>query len=128
MFVVGRTPGRLDGLIVVGKASYLNEVIQLAGGENIFRDATAAYPQVSLEEVISRNASVIIDIGDMGDQLAVTPEHQREVMALWQRVPSVEAVKRGRVFAIAPDQYLVPGPRVVDAARAMFKMLHPELK
>jgi len=128
MFVVGRTPGRLDGLIVAGKASYLNEVIDIAGGENVFRDASAAYPEVSLEEVIARNAGVIVDIGDMGDDVAVTPEHQREVMAVWQRVPSVEAVKRHRVFALAPDQYLVPGPRVVDAARAMFNVLHTERK
>lgn len=128
MFVVGRTPGRLDGLIVAGKASYLNEVIEIAGGENIFRDASAAYPEVSLEEVMARNAGVIVDIGDMGDEVAVSPQHQREVVALWQRVPSVEAVKHHRVFAIAPDQYLVPGPRVVDAARAMFRMLHLETK
>jgi len=128
MFVVGRTPGRLDGLIVAGKASYLNEVIEIAGGENVFRDASAAYPEVSLEEVIARNAGVIVDIGDMGDDVAVTPEHQRAVMAVWQRVPSVEAVKRHRVFALAPDQYLVPGPRVVDAARAMFNVLHTEPK
>ena len=44
MFVVGRSPNRLEGLIVVGKASYLNEVIDLAGGTNIFRDAVAGYP------------------------------------------------------------------------------------
>lgn len=128
MFVVGRTPGRLDGLIVAGKASYLNEVIEIAGGENVFRDASAAYPEVSLEEVIARNASAIVDIGDMGDDLVVSPQHQREVVALWQRVPSVEAVKHHRIFAIAPDQFLVPGPRVVEAARAMFKMLHTEPK
>jgi iron complex transport system substrate-binding protein len=128
MFVVGRTPGRLDGLIVAGKASYLNEVIDIAGGENVFRDAAAAYPEVSLEEVIARNAAVIVDIGDMGDDSIVSPEHQREVVALWQRVPSVEAVKQHRIFAIAPDQFLVPGPRVVDATRAMFKMLHTEPK
>ena len=37
MFVVGRSQGRLDGLVVVGRASFLNEVIRIAGGENIFR-------------------------------------------------------------------------------------------
>src|SRR5207248_179533 len=61
MFVVGRTPGRLDGLVIVGQASYLNEVMELAGGVNVFRDARAAYPAVSLEEVLSRNPEVIVD-------------------------------------------------------------------
>jgi len=72
MFVVGRTPNGLDGLIVVGQGSYLNEIIALAGGENVFRDAVAAYPAVSLEEVLARNPDVIVDMGDMGDTVGVT--------------------------------------------------------
>jgi iron complex transport system substrate-binding protein len=128
MFIVGRSPGRLDGLVVAGKASYLNDVIQIAGGENIFRDAMAAYPEVSLEEVIARNPEVILDMGDMSDPAGVTEEHKRAVVALWQRVPSVAAVKQRRVFAIASDIYVVPGPRVTDAARAIFDMLHPGAK
>jgi iron complex transport system substrate-binding protein len=125
MFVVGRTPNRLDGLIVVGQASYLNEVITLAGGENVFRDAVASYPGVSLEEVLARNPDVIIDMGDMADTVGVTDEHKREVTGLWERLSSVAAVKQHRVHAVASDVYVVPGPRVVDAAKSFFDMLHP---
>jgi iron complex transport system substrate-binding protein len=128
MFVIGRSPNRLDGLVVVGRASYLNEVIQLAGGENVFRDAVAAYPEVSLEEVIARNPDVIIDMGDMSDTVGVTEEHKRSVVSLWQRVSAVAAVKQHRVYPVASDIYVVPGPRVVDAAGAILKMLHPELQ
>lgn len=128
MFVVGRTPNRLDGLIVVGQASYLNEIIALAGGENVFRDAVASYPAVSLEEVLARNPDVIVDMGDMGDSVSLTAEHQREVLRLWARLSSVAAVKQHQVYAVASDAYLVPGPRVVDAAKAFLEMLHPEAK
>jgi len=128
MLVVGRTPGRLDGVIVAGRTSYLNEIIQIAGGENVFRDAQAAYPQVSLEEVIARNAQVIVDMGDMGDRAAVTPEEKRDIIELWQRLPTLRAVKQHRVFPIATGGFLVPGPRVVDAARDLFRLLHPESK
>ncbi|MCU1340119.1 MAG: Vitamin transporter, B12-binding component BtuF [Bryobacterales bacterium] len=128
MFVVGRTPNRLDGLIVVGQASYLNEIIALAGGENVFRDAVAAYPAVSLEEVLARNPDVIVDMGDMADTAGVTEEHKREVASLWERLSSVAAVKQHRVQAVASDIYVVPGPRVVDAAKAFFEMLHPEAR
>ncbi len=79
MFVVGRSPNRLDGLIVVGRASYLNEIIELAGGENVFRDAVAAYPEVSLEEVLARNPETIVDMGDMADTVGVTETHKRDV-------------------------------------------------
>jgi iron complex transport system substrate-binding protein len=128
MFVVGRTPNRLDGLIVVGQASYLNEIIALAGGENVFRDAVASYPGVSLEEVLARNPDVIVDMGDMADTVGVTEEHKRDVTSLWERVSSVAAVKQHRVYAVASDVYVVPGPRVVDAAKAFLAMLHPEAK
>jgi ABC-type Fe3+-hydroxamate transport system substrate-binding protein len=40
----------------------------------------------------------------------------------------VAAVKQHRVFAVASDVYVVPGPRVVDAAKAFLAMLHPEVK
>ena len=128
MFVIGRSPNRLDGLVVVGRDSYLNEVIQLSGGENVFRDAVAGYPQVSLEEVLARNPDVIVDMGDMSDTVAVTEQHKRDVVHLWDRVQAVSAVKHHKVFAVAADIYVVPGPRVVEAARAFLAMLHPEIQ
>lgn len=128
MFVVGRSPNRLEGLIVAAKNSYLNEVIELAGGASVFHDAAASYPAVSLEEVMARNPEVIIDMGDMSGTVNVTGEHKRAVLALWNRVPFLSAVKQHRVFAVASDIYVTPGPRVVDAARAIFEMLHPEAR
>jgi len=128
MFVEGRTPNRLDGLIVVGQASYLNKIIALAGGENVFHDAVAAYPGVSLEEVLARNPDVIVDMGDMADTVGVTEEHKRDVTSLWERLSSVAAVKQHRVYAVASDVYVIPGPRLVDAAKAFLEMLHPEAR
>jgi iron complex transport system substrate-binding protein len=127
MFVIGRSPDGLDGLVVAGRASYLNEAIEIAGGENVFRDAMAAYPAVSLEEVMARNPAVIVDMGDMADTVGVTEQHKRSVIALWDRIPTLAAVKQHRVFAVASDIYVVPGPRVVDAAKAFAEMLHPGL-
>ncbi len=37
---------------------------------------------------------------------------------------TVEAVKQHHVFAVASDIFVVPGPRVVDAAQAFLEMLH----
>jgi len=128
MFVIGRSPNRLDGLVVAGHASYLNEVIEVAGGENVFRDAVAGYPEVSLEEVMARNPEVIVDMGDMSDTVGVTEEHKRNVIALWNRIPNLAAVKQRRVFAVASDIFVVPGPRVIDAAKAFAEMLHPGVR
>lgn len=126
VFVVGRAPGRLAELVVAGKGSYLDEVMTLAGGKNIFGDTLAQYSKVSLEEVLARNPEVIVDMGEMADTVGVTDEEKRAVVALWRRYPSLAAVQNGRVFAVASDIFVVPGPRVVDAARAFARMLHPE--
>jgi iron complex transport system substrate-binding protein len=123
MFVVGRNPGQLTGLVVVGRDSYLNELIDLAGGHNIFADAPVSYPKISAEEILSRQPDVIIDMGDMADTDGVSAGHLAEVRALYSKLPQLTAVKTGRVFAVASDIYVVPGPRVVDAAREFERMI-----
>ena len=126
MFVVGRAPNRLEDLVVVGRASYLNELMQLAGGTNIFRDAVAPYPKVGLEELLARDPEVIVDMGDMANTVGVTEEHKRSVVALWNRYPTLTAVRNHRVYAVAADIYVVPGPRMVQAAGEFARILHPE--
>ena len=128
MFVVARTPGSLDGLMVAGAASYLNEIIAIAGGVNVFADARAAYPKVSLEEVLARNPDVIVDMGEMADTVGVTDAQKSKVVGLWGRMASIGAVRSRRVHAVASDIFVVPGPRVVDAAEAFFTLMHPEAK
>jgi iron complex transport system substrate-binding protein len=126
VFVVGRAPGRLAELVVAGKSSYLDEVMTIAGGNNVFRDTIAPYPKVTLEELLARNPEVIVDMGEMAQTVGVTQRDKRAVVALWTRFPALAAVKRGRVFAVASDIFVVPGPRVVEAAREFARMFHPE--
>lgn len=128
MFIVSRTPGKLESLMAVGQATYLNELIRIAGGENIFGGTQTSYPKISLEEVLARNPDVIADMGDMAETASVTAQHKKEVIDLWKRQPSLKAARSGRIFAVASDIFVVPGPRAVDAAREFVKMLHPELK
>jgi len=126
MFIVGRSPDAIEGLIAVGSASYLNELIDAAGGGNVFLESAAPYPKVSLEEVLARNPEVIADMGDMADTAGVTEEQKQRVIRLWERYPTLAAVRRNGVHAIASDIYVVPGPRMIEAAEAFARMLHPE--
>ncbi len=45
LFIVGRTPGRIEDLIAAGGSSYLSEVIEAAGGENVMHDTAVALRQ-----------------------------------------------------------------------------------
>lgn len=127
-FVIGRTPGTIENLVTLSGGSYLDEIIRIAGGVNIFADARTTYPKVTLEEVLARAPEVIIDMGDMAQTEGVTEEHKRSVVALWGRHPSIPAVKQGRVYAVASDVFVVPGPRVVEAAREFARRIHPEAR
>ncbi len=128
MFVVGRTPQRLDGIIVVGQASYLNDLIAIAGGVNVFRDAPASYPAVSLEDVLARNPDVILDMGEMGDAGDISPLQKDSALNLWKRATSLGAVRRGQVVPIGSDIFVIPGPRIVLAADRLFGTFHPGVK
>lgn len=126
VFIVGRNPGTVEGLIAVGRASYLTELMRIAGFRNAFDDTIAAYPKISLEELLARNPDVIVDMGDMAQTENVTPAQRQAVVRLWSRYPALKAVREHRVFAVADDYFMVPGPRMVEAARAFARMLAPE--
>ena len=126
IFIVGRTPGRIEDLIAAGRGSHLNELIDIAGGRNIFGDSPASYAKIGLEELIARNPEVVVDMGEMSQTVGVTEADKRAVVSLWNRHPELAAVREHRVFAVASDIFVVPGPRVVDAAREFARMLHPE--
>ncbi len=124
LFVVGRTPGKLDGMIVVGKGSFLNELIRVAGGKNVMADSPVTYPKISIEAILRLDPDVIVDMGDMAETTGVTDAHIRSVVQLWRDQSGIRAAQQGRVFAVAADIFVVPGPRVTEAAEAFSRMLH----
>jgi iron complex transport system substrate-binding protein len=124
VFIVGRSPGALEGLIAVGKGSYLNELIAIAGGVNALGSNALPYPKLSLESVLGLNPDVLVDMGEMAETTGVTEAQKEAVVALWRRRSTLKA----RVYAVASDIFVVPGPRVVEAVEAFARMLHPEAK
>jgi iron complex transport system substrate-binding protein len=121
-FLVGHAGNRLEGLIAGGAHSYFSDLIDAAGGTNIFSDSSAPYPNVSLEEILSRNPDVILELS------GESREKQREVVRLWNTQPSLRAVASGRIYPVPPGPFLIPGPRAVEAVRMLAGMLHPDLR
>ena len=124
LFLVGRTPGTLDGLIGAGRRTYLDELLEIAGGQNVLADSPVPYPKVSLEVVAARNPEVLIDMGDAGHADGAASEPPAQVVRRWaERMPKLRAVREHRVYSVADDVFVVPGPRMAEAARAFQKML-----
>lgn len=119
LLLVGRSPGALDNLIAAGRDTYLHEVLETVGGRNAVEDAPVPYPKISIETVLKRNPDAILDMSETGHAEGKARENSAAVRALWSKYPRLKAFARGRIFVLEGDHFVVPGPRVVEAARAI---------
>jgi iron complex transport system substrate-binding protein len=112
----------LKPLHAVTKESFLHEYIEFSGGMNIARDAGRG--AFSREKVLQLNPEIII-ISTMGSSEGEKGEMERET---WMKYQSIEAVKKGNVYLINPDDICSPTPiTFVDALKAIAVIIHPNL-
>ncbi len=103
-----------------GPGTFVDALISRAGGQNVGSTLTDQYPQVSLEQVVKLNPSIII----LGDSLyGVTPDAVK-ARAGWG---TIAAVQSGKIFVFDDNLVSRPGPRLVDGLEQLAKLLHPEL-
>jgi iron complex transport system substrate-binding protein len=125
LFIIGRRPGTLADLVAVGPGSYINDLIDIAGGANVLAIAgQPEYPRISMETVLRLDPDVIVDTVDMGDTEVERRRQQSANERLWSAYRSLSAVRAGRLYAATTDALVVPGPRVVEAARWMAALLY----
>jgi iron complex transport system substrate-binding protein len=124
LFVIGRNPGTLTDLVAVGPGSYINELIEIAGGRNVLAiKGQPEYPRISMETVLRLDPEVIVDTVDMGETDAERRLRQPINERLWSAYGTLTAVKTRRLHAATTDALVVPGPRVVDAAEWVAALL-----
>jgi len=110
-----------EPLMSVGKNIKTNDLIEIAGGENIYSDTKIDYPKISLESVIDRNPEVIIAAVGMGSGGNLTYEY----IINEPQLKDVNAIKNNRVYRIHVD-LLRPSPRIVDALEQFAKWIQNE--
>ncbi|RKD29089.1 ABC transporter substrate-binding protein [Thermohalobacter berrensis] len=108
-----------DPLMAAGPGSFIDELITLAGGENIAKDAKGKYPQFSLEKLIERNPQVYLGAKEEGKTV--------EQIKTREGYEIIDAIKNDRVYLLEPNIISRPGPRIVDGLEIMAKTIHPEL-
>ena len=119
LWIVQRQP-----LMVAGRKTFVNEMIELAGGENVIGQTLHKYPPLGAEQVIACRADVIIEAAMQPEDLAGQQEAARQY---WSKFKNVPAVKNGRVYVIDGDLVSRPGPRLYEATEMIAKILRPEL-
>jgi iron complex transport system substrate-binding protein len=113
-----------DPYMSVGKGTFVDNAIKLAGGQNIFENATNAYPEVSSEAVIEQNPDIIVFPTQMGVE---SFWGDFETVANRPGWSSINAVKNDKMYAVNGDIIDEPGPRQVDSLEILAKIIHPEI-
>ena len=122
--VVGRNTGRLQDIFVVGSGSFLNELLELAGGENVFADQAVSYPQVGVESLIGADPDVIID-----STLAkgASEEEYVKLGEDWSAVAGLKAVRNGKIVVAQDGWFQIPGAHMGSTIRLFAHWLHPDI-
>jgi iron complex transport system substrate-binding protein len=114
-----------DPIWSVGSQSWENELIEKAGGINIFADQNLKYFETSTEAVIERNPDVMIfPLGHGAEPPFWGSFDQVKARPGWD---AISAVQNDRLYVIDADIIARPGPRIVDALEAIAESIHPEL-
>ncbi|MFA5364393.1 MAG: cobalamin-binding protein [Candidatus Bathyarchaeia archaeon] len=107
--------------ISVNSKTWIGNLIRLAGGTNIFANATSEWPIIGPKEIIDQNPDVMV--------FPVIPNVPR----FWESFEAVKkrsgwneiaAVKNGRLFELSRDCISRPGPRLVDSLELLAQMIH----
>lgn len=106
-------------LYAVGPGSFMDDVITLAGGRNVFAGRERAYFAVEPQEVIAADPEVIfVDY----------PFQYKVGVAKRPGWDAVTAVREGKVYDSTDFDYILlnrPGPRIVQSLKEIIPLLHP---
>lgn len=100
-------------------ASFLQEMIQLAGGNPITTGSTTN-SEISLEKLIAANPDVIV----LGDAAYGVTAAQVKARPGWA---TIQAVQTGTIVGVDDIVVSRPGPRLVLGVLELLRAIHPEL-
>jgi len=105
-----------------GPGSFIDYLINMAGGDNVAAAAESAWVQLSIEEVVNVDPEIIIvptAHGTAFTTLEVLQEHPG-----WRETT---AIRQGAVYTIDGDLVDGYGPRIVEGLAVIAGIIHPEL-
>ena len=113
-----------SGYSSYGANSYINELIGMAGGVNVFAGFNGQYITTSTEEILKANPSIIvISDGVMSKMAGITPD----AIKIREGWSSISALQNNRIFKVDESLITIWGPRIVDGLEALAKVIHPEV-
>lgn len=123
LLVFSHEPGTLRSIYASGGYGFLDDMLRLAGGTNVFEDFARESVQCSTESILAAAPEVIIDL-----QYGSTLQHvdPAQVEHVWSVLRAVPAVRHHRVHVLVGNDLVIPGPRVAEATERLARALHPD--
>jgi iron complex transport system substrate-binding protein len=109
-----------EPFITVGPGSFIHHLLELAGGDNVAKDAGHAYPRLSMEVVLQKDPEILL-FPSMGGQ--GSPETD---LGQWTRWTAMTAVKTNRLHFVPWTLISRPGPRIGQGLAVLARIIHPE--
>lgn len=123
LLVFGRQPQSLQQMYVSGGAGFLHDILQIAGGSNVFADVRRESVQPSHETLLARAPEAIVEVRATAMLAAGDLPRERSV---WAALTSIPAIRTGRIHFLNGAYLVIPGPRIGLVAEAFARALHPE--
>ncbi|HKR09246.1 MAG TPA: helical backbone metal receptor [Gemmatimonadaceae bacterium] len=101
-------------LITIGSGSFMDELVNLAGATNVYRDINGPSGEITLEDVARRNPDFIL-AGPIG-------AHAIESDPRWK---IVRAAREQRIIVVDTNIVARPAVRLGEAAVSLATLLHP---
>jgi iron complex transport system substrate-binding protein len=125
MIVVGDSDeAAIKNLFISGNDGYFNELLKIAGAENVYQGQTMGMPGVSREGIIRLNPEVVFEIASDPVEKQVD---EKKILASWQELSMVSAVSSNRVYILRDNYFSIPGPRFTLVLKKFAALLHPEV-
>lgn len=112
-----------SSLACVGGGNYLDDLLEIAGGQNVLAGGYNSYPTIDRERLIELNPDVVIVLLP-----GASPQVVQQAKEFWAAQSSVSAVKNGRVHYLTDSYLLLPGLSAARVAEQFADLLHPEVK
>jgi iron complex transport system substrate-binding protein len=120
LLVFGRERGALRNIYASGGRGFLHDMLEAAGGANVFADVNRESVQATTELILARAPEVILEVRSAD---ILTAEEAAREAASWTPLASVPAVRQNRVIVLTGKGLTVPGPRVADVVQRMAEAL-----
>lgn len=120
LFVIGRNPGTLEDVYVIGNNNYINELLTVAGGENVITRNRLAL-KITKESVLTYDPDVIIEVNHEKE------ENREEILRAWNGIKEAKAVKNKNIYIVSSYDLLHPSQRIIEGLGILAHILHPEI-